>query len=65
MTAPEPVYPDDYRKCSACGAPLGERCRTVTGAIIHGRPYPQIDPVISELDHPHTVRELRTGAVSR
>jgi hypothetical protein len=51
-----------YQKCSKCGAPLGKPCRSLTGAIVHGRPYPQVDPVTSEAASPHGGRKLRAGA---
>lgn len=53
-----------YRKCPVCFAELGEACTTITGALIHGHPYPQVDPVRSNRDRPHSRRKLRTGAVA-
>lgn len=50
-----------FRKCGKCGAPLAKPCRAVTGAVVHGRPYPQVDPVTSAADRPHGGRQLRTG----
>lgn len=58
--AAEPVYPDDYRKCSQiCGAKIGEPCFSLSGRIVGGRP----DGIRTPLDAPHKARKRRTKRV--
>lgn len=52
----EPVYPDDYRKCSqVCRAEMGEKCFSLSGKIVEGQP----DSIRTYLDRPHMARRLR------
>lgn len=52
-------YPQGYRACGICKTPLGQKCRSLSGRIIDGRP----DGVATELDHPHKARKRRTRRV--
>ncbi len=45
-----------YRRCG-CGAATGQPCRTLSSAIVNGRP----DGVPAELVHAHVSRQRRTG----
>jgi hypothetical protein len=44
-----------YRKCSGCGAEIGTPCRSLSGAVVGGRP----DGVATALPHAHAARQLR------
>lgn len=63
MTAPEPVYPDDYRSYPVCKTRLGDLCLVLSGRRADSD-YRLVVTDVSR-DRPHSGRELRTGAVSR
>lgn len=50
-----------YRKCPVCGATTGQPCRSLSGAIVDGRP----DGTVTALAEPHGRRPLRSGGHTR
>lgn len=49
-------YPAQYRACPVCRVKLGEKCISLSGKVVNGRP----DQVRTELDKPHVMRKRRT-----
>lgn len=61
-TGQQPYEPNDYRKCPACSAEIGEPCWVLTGAV---RVPSGVISASVAADRPHGSRKLRAGAVSR
>lgn len=52
-----PVDWNDFQKCPACAAEIGQACTTLSGVAYS-------KPVRVDADQPHGGRKLRAGAVS-
>lgn len=49
--------PDDYRKCTTCGAATGTLCASQSGRVAGGQP----DGIRTLLPRPHVARQRRAG----